>query len=393
MGWHSFELEWLRKNRTQGILSLECKLTFMPGKLRLFRLLLGSLLPARLRVFLMRRRGAIIGRGVSLGPLSIFQCGKIVIGDGCRISAFTYFKVRGLLELGEGASVGLFSRITAAEAKIGPETSICRSVAITGARARSILTTGPRCYIGDSCTVDLYCPVTLGEEVGIGGNSRIYTHGSWQSELEGFPISVGEVRAGDFCWMGAEVTIFAGVEIGEFATVGGGTVMRRRVPPYALAFGNPGKVVLQNGDHIQNTGDDGRWELCRQIIEELAEHQEWTGCKVEREFSADHSKVLMDGMLLILRRRVERFENAGAIISFGRMTDGLILEFENAGVEWFDLDRRRCLRGGTTLSAAIRSAFSNHGVRFQTTARGKIADAPDTKRGRKPSAAGAESAS
>jgi acetyltransferase-like isoleucine patch superfamily enzyme len=359
-------------------------------KLKFLWMLFETLLPGGLRKFLMRRRGAVIGHGVSLGPLSFFQCGKIVLRDGCHVAACTRFKVRGLLELGEDVKVGYFTRITAVEVKIGSETNIGQSVTITGAGRQAVLTIGPRCFVGEGCLFDLYSSVTLGEEVGVGGFSRIYTHGSWQSELDGFPIADGEVRIGDFSWLGSGVTIFAGVQIGEFATVGGGTVMRHRVPSYSMALGNPGKVVLQNGANMRHLTDAERFELCKRIVLEAADHQDWAGNKVEIHSLADECRVALNGRWLVFRHRVEDLEKVSAVLSFERMSDALILQIEAADIDWFDLSRRRCSHAESEWGAALRSAFSNHGIRFQTTGRGEIPSAPDTKRGHKPVSAATE---
>lgn len=47
----------------------------------------------------------------------------------------------------------------------------------------------------------------------------------------------------DFVWCGANVTILPGVTIGEGAVIGGGSVVARDIPKYAIAVGNPCKVV------------------------------------------------------------------------------------------------------------------------------------------------------
>lgn len=45
------------------------------------------------------------------------------------------------------------------------------------------------------------------------------------------------------CWIGAGVIILPGVEVGENAVVGAGTVVTRSVPPRVVFAGNPGKVI------------------------------------------------------------------------------------------------------------------------------------------------------
>ncbi|HBV2904090.1 TPA: N-acetyltransferase [Citrobacter freundii] len=43
--------------------------------------------------------------------------------------------------------------------------------------------------------------------------------------------------------IGANATILPGIEIGEKAIVGAGSVVTKNVPPYAVVVGNPAKVV------------------------------------------------------------------------------------------------------------------------------------------------------
>lgn len=44
-------------------------------------------------------------------------------------------------------------------------------------------------------------------------------------------------------WLGANVTLLAGVTVGRGATIGAGAVCLKSIPPYAVAMGNPAKVV------------------------------------------------------------------------------------------------------------------------------------------------------
>lgn len=44
-------------------------------------------------------------------------------------------------------------------------------------------------------------------------------------------------------WIGANVTLLAGVKLGRGCTIGAGAVCTKSVPPYAVAMGNPAKVI------------------------------------------------------------------------------------------------------------------------------------------------------
>ena len=43
--------------------------------------------------------------------------------------------------------------------------------------------------------------------------------------------------------IGANATIMCGVELGEYAFIGAGTIVTKDVKPYALIVGNPGKQI------------------------------------------------------------------------------------------------------------------------------------------------------
>lgn len=47
----------------------------------------------------------------------------------------------------------------------------------------------------------------------------------------------------EYAWVGAGATILPGVYIGRHAIVGAGSVVTKDVPDYAVAVGNPAKVI------------------------------------------------------------------------------------------------------------------------------------------------------
>ena len=53
----------------------------------------------------------------------------------------------------------------------------------------------------------------------------------------------GPVRIGAGCWLADNVTVLQGVDIGQGAVVGAGAVVTKSVPPYAVAVGNPARVL------------------------------------------------------------------------------------------------------------------------------------------------------
>lgn len=53
------------------------------------------------------------------------------------------------------------------------------------------------------------------------------------------------IRIGDDVWIGAQVCVLPGVEIGRGSIIGAGSVVTRSVPPFCVAAGNPCRVIRQ----------------------------------------------------------------------------------------------------------------------------------------------------
>ena len=63
---------------------------------------------------------------------------------------------------------------------------------------------------------------------------------------------------GDNASIGANATIVCGVEIGEQAMVGAGSVVVEDVPPRTLVVGNPARIVRSLGnEELEGTTGDG----------------------------------------------------------------------------------------------------------------------------------------
>lgn len=67
-------------------------------------------------------------------------------------------------------------------------------------------------------------------------------------------VSTAEIIVEEESWIGANVTIVAGVTIGKHSIVAGGSVVTKDIPPYSVAVGNPAKVLKQFNHHT------GEWE-------------------------------------------------------------------------------------------------------------------------------------
>lgn len=63
------------------------------------------------------------------------------------------------------------------------------------------------------------------------------------NHIVGDPCSKGKVTIGNDVWIGYGATIMSGVSIGDGAVIGANSVVAKDVPAYAVAVGNPARVV------------------------------------------------------------------------------------------------------------------------------------------------------
>ncbi len=88
---------------------------------------------------------------------------------------------------------------------------------------------------------------TIGKCVMMGPNCTIHTTNHKFSDLDKPMMEQGfapeqEVIIGDDVWIGSNVIILPGVNIGSHSVIGAGSVVTKDVPEYAIVAGNPAVI-------------------------------------------------------------------------------------------------------------------------------------------------------
>jgi maltose O-acetyltransferase len=60
-----------------------------------------------------------------------------------------------------------------------------------------------------------------------------------------FAADVRSISIGDYVWLPQRIVVLPGVQIGEAAVVGTGSVVTRDVPAYSVVAGNPARVIRE----------------------------------------------------------------------------------------------------------------------------------------------------
>ncbi|MBD2704314.1 acyltransferase [Spirosoma sp. BT702] len=90
-------------------------------------------------------------------------------------------------------------------------------------------------------------PVTIGnnvitaQHVVLSGLNHVYE--DVHKPIRDQAVTRHRIIIEDDCWIGANVTITAGITIGRHAVVAGGSVVTRDVPAYTIVGGNPARIL------------------------------------------------------------------------------------------------------------------------------------------------------
>lgn len=179
-------------------------------------------------------------RGFLLGNATRFlQSGQLALGRGVSIGAFGYFDCAATqgIRLGDGVTIREYAWVQGRSGLNAPAHG---------------LTIGDRSYVGPFAQIGIGGPIEIGSDVQLGAGISIiaesHVEGPDGSYVSGHVTREG-VRIGDRCWVGNNVTILDGVDVGHDCVIGAGSVVTRDIPPHSIAYGVPAKARPRASSH------------------------------------------------------------------------------------------------------------------------------------------------
>lgn len=118
----------------------------------------------------------------------------------------------------------------------------------SGAPRAGKIEVGRGAYLNRYTILDAHQCVRIGRDVMIGPHCFITdaAHGGVAGRaVKAQPMTTRPVIIEDEAWLGAHVTVLAGVTVGRGAIIGAGSVVTRDIPAGAVAFGAPATVRRQ----------------------------------------------------------------------------------------------------------------------------------------------------
>lgn len=133
---------------------------------------------------------------------------------------------------------------------------------------------GKNFFANYNCTILDVAKVIIGDNCQMAPNVAIYTAGHpVHPDTRNTAYEYGiEVTIGDNVWIGGNTVICPGVHIGSNTVIGAGSVVTKDIPDWAIAAGNPCRVIREITEadrklYFRNREfDDEAWEDVQRIL-------------------------------------------------------------------------------------------------------------------------------
>ena len=104
---------------------------------------------------------------------------------------------------------------------------------------------GKNVFINACCRFQDQGGIEIGDGSLIGHNTTIATLNHDFNPAKRQNLTPSPVKIGKNVWIGSDCTILPGVEIGDGAIIGAGSVVTKSVPANAIAVANPARVIKE----------------------------------------------------------------------------------------------------------------------------------------------------
>lgn len=174
--------------------------------------------------------------------------GNWVIGKNVKVSDKARINVSEHFEIGDRSVIRDNVIIEGRHIEIGREAWIDEYAHIGGGSCfdyQSFLKAGDFLHMGKFSHVNTARRVIIGDECGIGINTKIFAHGAYLSAYDGFPVQFAGVEIGDRVWL-PNAWVNPGVKIGNDVVVAAMSLVNRDLPSGCLAGGIPVRILKEN---------------------------------------------------------------------------------------------------------------------------------------------------
>ncbi len=309
-----------------------------------------------------------LGDQVTIGRSVHIRGRHIHLAQGVRIKDWNNINVKRSLYMGDRGTVNERCEISGVDIQFGRELWMLPYAKIGGGSAfevQSSLKAGHFVHLGMYCFINTARAVVIGDEVGLGTQTALYTHGAYASELRGAPVAFGEIHIGDRTWLPG-ATVNPGVTIGRDCVIGVGSVVTRDIPAGALAAGIPCKIIRKNA-YPRELSLEQRRQKMTSFLHDFA-----VVCSDQHEVHFDETRleIILNDHILIAYRETLNLSTLAKLRMCGYdrlivLTYGLFPGLHEAQETFIDLKDRSIDGLVCLVSERLLNQFRRYGTRFR----------------------------
>lgn len=346
------------------------------GRVPLRTILTVGILPSWLKIVYYRLKGAKIGRKVHIGFGSVIIAKKIEIGDYSRIGFGTIIRGREV-HIANHVRIASFVYFDVEKIIIEEDAKINELVFAGGLMLpESLLHIGKRALIMQMSFLNPTKPLIIGDDTGVGGTSLLFTHGVWQSILDGYPVTYAPVTLGRNVWLPWAVFVMPGVTIGDNATIGAASLVNKDVPPGALAYGSPAKVIRTADEYPPAPSAAEIKQMIERIITAFIQYLKYHQYTVvlaqidgAKRYDIMTSGKVRCGILYYLEETTSDFnrlelDSSTVVLSRRSLSSTQRKHVEQTQAAWIEIDEKRSSAFRNDLAEEILVFLERYGLRF-----------------------------
>jgi acetyltransferase-like isoleucine patch superfamily enzyme len=313
-----------------------------------------------------------IGPGARIGENVTIEADTVLVGHHATISGHCVLRGIGRpaqrLEMGDHFFLGPSSTILVPEFAAGDYVAMHNHLLLNGYKSCVV---GHNTWIGQNCVLNSTDELTIGNNVGVGAYSSIYTHAYNGELLEGCEVwSTAPVVIEDNVWLvGCYNVISPGVTVGSRSMVLTSSVVSRDVPPAHCVGGVPAKDLTDKIRPFRDVTLGEKLTMMRRFIGEF----------VSERHPADSSEI-EDGYLVspeagepffvVVQDRLDASalpDGPGAVYA-GALDGGDVDE----RVTVFDVSTKRYGKRRTDVEVALMKFMNGYRARFAPDDRPRV---------------------
>jgi hypothetical protein len=194
----------------------------------------------------------------------------------------------------------------------------------------------------------------------------LFTHGSWLSQIDGFPVTFAPIIFGDRVWLPWRVFIMPGVTIGSDVVIGANSLVNKNLPSNCLAAGSPAKIITDNYPPV--LGDEKRTVILQNIFSDFVSYITYNG------FNISSNDINSSTKIFTIEKSKEIHEiiySSSSEIYQSNVVDNLLVLDANDNIRNFHYAYRMIINlktkeriGKSDVGEEFVSFISRYGIRF-----------------------------